>query len=84
MQCNNLWVQIRITRRARRHKVGVAHILDVMLNVEPMFVSPTEIADARLVWVGEDTTGRTVRIVALILEDELLVIHAMPDYRGSL
>jgi hypothetical protein len=78
-------VHIKVTRRARRHKVGVAHMLEVILSVEPTLVEADAAADARLVWIGEDSSGRTVRIVAVILDDEqeLLVIHAMPDYRGT-
>lgn len=79
-------MHIRVTRRARRHKVGVAHILEVIFGVEPTLVDTDAASDARLVWIGQDSSGRTVRVVAVILEEEqeLLVIHAMPDYRGMM
>jgi hypothetical protein len=57
-----------------------------MLSVEPELVAATDELDARLVWVGTDATGRVLQIVALVLEEEqeLLVIHVMPAYRGRL
>ncbi len=77
---------IRITARARRRKIGNARMLHVMFNVEPVLVEATEEHDARLVWIGEDDRGVRMRIVALVLEEqqELVVIHVMPDYRGRL
>ena len=77
---------IRITARARRRKIGNGRILHVMLNVEPELVEATDEFDARLVWIGEDDRGVRMRIVALVLEEqqELVVIHVMPDYRGRL
>lgn len=58
--------------------------MHVMFAVEPTLVDATDEHDARLVWVGGDTTGRVLEIVAVILDDQqlLLVIHVMPEYRG--
>ena len=51
------------------------HVIDTTEQTE---VPATEIADARLVWVGPDDRGIELEIVALDLPDEWLVIHVMP------
>ena len=38
----------------------------------------SDIADARLVWIGADDRGIELEIVALDLEDAVVVIHVMP------
>lgn len=50
----------------------------VIETVDPVAVSATETADARLVWIGPDDRGIELEIVALDLPDEWLVIHVMP------
>lgn len=57
-----------------------------MFNVEPELVEATDDYDPRLVWIGEDDRGVRLRMVAVILHEqqELLIIHLMPNYRGSL
>ncbi len=37
-----------------------------------------ETADARLVWIGTDDRGIELEIVALDLDDAVVVIHVMP------
>jgi hypothetical protein len=51
------------------------HVID---TVDPIAVPTTEVADARLVWVGLDDPGIELEIVTLDLPDEWLVIHVMP------
>lgn len=77
-------MQIRFTRGARKHRIGLAHALHVMLSVEPEFVGASPTSDPRLEWFGPDDRGVNVHIVALLLIEtqELLVIHVMPSYRG--
>jgi hypothetical protein len=41
-------------------------------------VPATEDADARLVWIGDDDRGIELEIVALDLDDQIVVIHVMP------
>jgi hypothetical protein len=67
---------IRITRSARRHRIGNAHILAAMRNAG----RPTVIGD-RLVYVGEDDRG--VELVVITVPDDkrsggVAVIHAIP------
>ena len=48
----------------------------VIDSVAPQRVAAT--ADARLVWIGEDDRGIELEIVALDLDDAVVVIHVMP------
>ena len=52
--------------------------MHVITTVEPQAVPATEVADARLVWIGLDDRGIELEIVALDLDDAVLVIHVMP------
>jgi hypothetical protein len=69
-------LKIRITRSARRHRIGNAHILAAMRDAG----RPTSVGD-RLVYVGED--DRAVELVVIAVRDDrrsggLAVIHAIP------
>ncbi|WP_301486164.1 hypothetical protein [Intrasporangium sp.] len=46
--------------------------------VQPQRVEATATADARLVWIGDDDRGIQLEIVALDLDDAIVVIHVMP------
>lgn len=71
---------VRITRSARKHRIGDAHIREAMLDA----VEPTRDGDS-LVYVGRDSRG--VEIEVVVVPDDrrpggLAVIHAMPtDWR---
>lgn len=52
--------------------------MHVITTVEPSRVPATEVADARLVWIGADDRGVELQIVALDLHDAVVVIHVMP------
>ncbi len=47
-------------------------------SVVPDHVPMTATADARLVWIGEDDRGIELEIVALDLDDAIVVVHVMP------
>ena len=49
----------------------------VIDSVAPQRVAATATADARLVWIGEDDRGIELEIVALDLDDAVVVIHVM-------
>ena len=51
----------------------------VMQTVVPTLVPATEEFDARLVWIGPDDRGIELEIVALDLEDAIVIIHVMPS-----
>lgn len=50
----------------------------VIDSVAPQRVAETVTADARLVWIGEDDRGIELEVVALDLDDAVVVIHVMP------
>ena len=52
--------------------------MHVITTTDPTPVPATEDADARLVWIGEDDRGVELEIVALDLDDHIVVIHVMP------
>jgi len=69
---------VRWYRSARRHRVGKAHAMHVITTTTPAQVPASDIADARLVWIGADDRGIELEIVALDLDDAVVVIHVMP------
>jgi transcriptional/translational regulatory protein YebC/TACO1 len=76
-------MRIRVTRTARKHKIGNAHILAAMRAAgQPIGVPGTD----QLVYVGADDRG--VELVVIAVPDNrdpagLAVIHAMPTAFGS-
>ena len=70
--------QLRWYRSARRHRIGKAHAMHVINSVNPEHVDATATADARLVWIGNDDRGIELEIVALDLDEAVVVIHVMP------
>lgn len=50
----------------------------VITTTTPERVPASDIADARLVWIGFDDRGIELEIVALDLDDAVVVIHVMP------
>ncbi len=52
--------------------------MHVITTVEPQVVPATQVADARLVWIGVDDRGIELEIVALDLGEAVVVIHVMP------
>lgn len=75
-------MRIRITRPARKHRIGTARIREAMLAAG----DPESDGDAK-VYVGTDSRGVELEIVA-VPDDRhpggLAVIHAMPtQYRSS-
>lgn len=73
--------KVRITRSARKHRIGNAHILAAMIDAG----APTVDGNA-LVYIGKDDRGVELHIIAVPNDrgDGLAVIHAMPnDWRTS-
>lgn len=52
--------------------------MHVIESVDPEHVPASATLDARLVWIGPDDRGVEREIVALDLEDAIVVIHVMP------
>lgn len=74
----------KFTRGSRKHRIGRAHARYVMAAVTPAVIPADATSDERLVWIGFDTRGCELEIVALNLPELLLVIHVMPTaYRKA-
>ena len=52
--------------------------MHVITTTTPERVPASDIADARLVWISADDRGIELEIVALDLEDAVVVIHVIP------
>ena len=68
---------VRVARSGRKHRIGVAHILEAMIDAG----EPTIDGDA-LVFIGRDGRGVELHIIAVPddrREDGLTVIHCMPN-----
>ncbi len=72
-------MRVRFATSARRHKVGKARALDVIRNPRATFAVPgPEGRDERIVFLGDDHTGRALEVMAVELADgSLYVIHVM-------
>lgn len=70
---------VRITRSARKHRVGATRIRDAMAAAGV----PVELDGGKLLYIGTDGQGVELEIVA-IPDDKrpgnLAVIHAMPTH----
>lgn len=66
----------RITRSARKHRIGNAHIMEALRNAG----EPTLEGDA-LRFIGKDDRGVELEIIAVPddrREGELAIVHVMP------
>lgn len=70
----------KFTRGSRKHRIGRGSAEYVMANVQPQVIPADGDADERFVWIGEDERGRELEIVALNLDEMVLVIHVMPTH----
>ena len=72
-------MEVRITRSARKHRIGAAHILSALAAAGP----PDEDDDA-LIYVGTDDRGVELEIVVVRDDrytdqpERLAIIHVMP------
>ena len=72
--------KIHFAQSARKHRIGKAHALWVIGNFKAVrAVAPNESGKAdRLMWVGRDGRGLELEVIAVELDETLLVIHVMP------
>lgn len=75
-------VNLRFAQSARRHRIGRGRVRDVIEQAVFFDRVPapagSPLPDERLVFLGDDRTGRALEVVAVELADgALLVIHAM-------
>jgi len=75
--------RVRFARAATKHRVSKERIRHVIAHCglafeEPAPTSDTDVLDARLVCLGDDTDGRAIEVIAVEgSKEELIVIHAM-------
>lgn len=75
--------RVKLTRSARKRRIGTAHVIAAMNNAgEPERFPAEGDLDERLLWIGEDDRGVMLEIIGVELPDYLLIIHVMPySYR---
>ncbi len=72
-------MRIRLTQAARKRRIGRAHIEAAMSNAHTIeTVAATDLIDPQIVWIGEDDRGDELEVIAVVLPNELLIIHVMP------
>ena len=69
-------VHIRVTRSARKHRIGNAYILEALIDAG----EPAVADDGALHYIGRDSRGIELHVVAVSDDrrEGLAVIHAMP------
>jgi hypothetical protein len=78
-------MRIRLTQSARKRRIGRVHFEAAMSNAHTVETVPaTELTDPQIVWIGEDDRGDELEVIAVVLPNELLIIHVMPTrYKRS-
>lgn len=74
---------VEFTQSSRRHKIGRARIRHVI--ADPVTVVRLEVDDeprVRVLFLGDDASGRALEVIAVDEGDRLVVIHAM-DLRSK-
>lgn len=67
--------RIRLTQRARKHRVSKHRIVAAMRNAG----MPVIQNDGSLYYLGRDTSGRLTEVVAVEADNgDFIIIHAMP------
>ena len=70
-------MRVKFTQSTRKHRIGHAHALFVMEKYKPVIEFQDEFT-TRHSWIGEDDRGLVLEILALVSDEEILVIHVMP------
>lgn len=74
----NRRVLIEFTQSARKHRIGRARVRQVRADPIAEAILPAEQGrQERLVFVGDDESGRALEVMAVRTDRGLLVIHAM-------
>jgi hypothetical protein len=71
-------VLIEFTQSARKHRIGRARVRQVLVDpvVETVLPAGSGLQE-RLVFLGDDESGRALEVMAVRTDRGLLVIHAM-------
>lgn len=69
---------IEFTQSARKHRIGRARVRQVLMDPVVEAVLPAESGlQERLVFLGDDESGRALEVMAVRTDRGVLVIHAM-------
>lgn len=73
------WTEVvEFAQSARRHRIGRGRVLEVLADpVVVLNVPDARGRQGRIVFLGDDATGRALEVMAVATERGLLVIHAM-------
>ncbi len=70
-------MHIKFTQAARKHRIGKAHAIFVIEN-NPFVVVASEVGRVQRVWQGLDDRGVELEVIAVVLDENLLVTHVVP------
>ena len=68
--------KIRFTQSARKHRIGKSSARYVMTHYRALEILQEGLL--KLEWVGKDERGRELEIIAITINEVLLVKHVMP------
>ena len=71
-------MKIKFTQSARKHRIGKARAMYVIENFPFILIIGEGDGKIQRVWLAKDDRGLELEIVAVVLEDYLLVTHVMP------
>ncbi len=71
-------MEIRFAQSARKHRIGKARVNYVMENNSYTVISSQDSEKIQWVWIAKDDRGLELEIVAVVLEQYLLITHVMP------
>jgi len=71
-------MEIRFAQSARKHRIGKARVNYVMENNPHTVITSQDGKKVQWVWIATDDRGLELEIVAVVLEQYLLVTHVMP------
>ena len=71
-------MEIRFAQSARKHRIGKARVNFVMENNSYTLISSQDSEKIQWVWIAKDDRGLELEIVAVVLEQYLLITHVMP------
>ena len=71
-------MEIRFAQSARKHRIGKARVNFVMDNNSYTVISSQDSEKVQWVWIAKDDRGLELEIVAVVLEQYLLITHVMP------
>lgn len=71
---------VRITGGARKHLLTRARISQALANQTEAVTIDHPGSDPKILFLGVDSRGTELEIIAVVLPGQLLVIHAMPTH----